>query len=87
MLKAGFDGQRAVQALAILENLALDRGDVDGVFGPENLLDPTDPLQKSTAYHVQQWVWTHMHGYLPLHERAENARKRVKARGVQGAIA
>ena len=87
LLKAGFDGQRAVQALAILENLALDRGDVDGVFGPENLLDPTDPLRQSAAYHVQRWVWTHMHGYLPLHERAENARKRVNARGVQGAIA
>jgi len=78
VLKAGFNGQLAVQALAILENVALDRGDVSGVFGPENLLDPTDPARNSAAYHVQRWVWTHMHGYLPLHERAANARKRVR---------
>jgi len=76
-MSAGFDGQLAAQALAILENIALDRGDISGVFGPENFLDPTDPWQNSTSYHVQRWLWTHMHGYLPLHERVTHARKRA----------
>ena len=86
-LKAGFDGELAVQALVILENLALDRGDIGGVFGPENLLDPTDPNSNSAAFHLQRWLWTHLHGYLPLHERAANARKRVNARTNRSAVA
>jgi Zn-dependent protease with chaperone function len=87
LMKAGFNGQHAVQALAILEQLALDHGDLNGVYGPENLLDPTDPRQDSPAYHVQRWVWTHLHGYLPLHERVARARKRVRDAELQGAVA
>jgi Zn-dependent protease with chaperone function len=84
-LKAGFDGDLAAQALSILEQLALDHGDIDGVFGPENLLDPTDPGNGSTGYRVQRWVWTHLHGYLPLHERATHVRR--LARTLRGAVA
>ena len=84
-IKAGFDGERAVQALAILENLALDVGDINAVYGPENLLDPTDPKQDSAAYYVQRWIWAHMHGYLPLHDRQINARKRLSEHADRGA--
>jgi len=77
-LKAGYNPNLAIQALAILEQLALDRGDVSGVFGPENLLDPTDPACTSSAYRVERWLWTHVHGYLPLHERAAHAREFVR---------
>ena len=85
--RAGFDPQLAVQALVILENLALDRGDVSGVFGPENLLDPTDPQQSSASYQMQRWLWTHLHGYLPLHERVANARRRATQWRDGGAVA
>jgi hypothetical protein len=83
----GYKGDLAVQALAILENLALDRGDISGVYGPENLLDPTDPKEASAAYQVQRWVWTHMHGYHPLHERLTNIRKLVNLRAGRSAVA
>ncbi|HEY5062233.1 MAG TPA: M48 family metalloprotease [Gemmatimonadaceae bacterium] len=86
-MKAGYDGELAVQALAILEMLVLDLGDVSGVFGPENLLDPTDPKHESTAYQVQRWVWTHLHGYHPLHERVARVRQLVKSATDRGAVA
>jgi Zn-dependent protease with chaperone function len=86
-MKAGYDGELAVQALAILEMLVLDLGDVSGVFGPENLLDPTDPMHTSTSYQVQRWVWTHLHGYHPLHERVATVRQLVKAATDRGAVA
>jgi predicted Zn-dependent protease len=70
-LDAGYEGERCLQALTILENEALDLGDVDGVFGPENLLDPTDPGQGGAAYRFQRWLWTRRRGYLPLRERRE----------------
>jgi len=70
-LDAGYDGPQCLHAFEILENESLNRGDVDGVFGPENLLDPTDPEQGSKAYQIQRWLWTHAHRYLPLRERRE----------------
>lgn len=82
-IKAGYDGQHVLQALAILENEMLDRGDVSGVFGPENLLDPTDPDANSMSYRLQRWVWTHSHGYLPLHERYQRAREWLTANASQ----
>jgi predicted Zn-dependent protease len=87
VLKIGYQGDLAVQALSILETLALDRGDIDGVFGPENLLDPTDPKHSSTGYQVQRWLWTHMHGYHPLRERLTTARKIVASHTARGAVA
>ena len=84
---AGFDGDKCIQAFSILENLALDRGDIDGVFGPESLLDPTDPESNSAMYVAQRWLWTKARGYLPLRERRERAvrqlgRKRARDGGV-----
>lgn len=70
-LDAGYDGERCLQAFDILENESLNRGDVDGVFGPENLLDPTDPEQNSVASQMQRWVWTRVRRYLPLRERRD----------------
>ncbi len=70
-LDAGFNGELCLQAFDILEHEALNRGDIDGVFGPENLLDPTDPDQGSLAYQAQRWMWTRAHRYVPLRERRE----------------
>lgn len=72
-LDAGYDGDRCAHLFEILENESLDEGDYDGVFGPENLLDPTDPNEGSTAYQVQRWLWTRARRYLPLRERKERA--------------
>ncbi|HEY9226975.1 MAG TPA: M48 family metalloprotease [Gemmatimonadaceae bacterium] len=70
-LDAGYDGERALQAFDILENEILNRGDIDGVFGPENLLDPTDPGRGGMAFEIQRWMWTRARRYLPLRERRE----------------
>lgn len=70
-LDAGYDGGRCMQVFDILENESLDAGDVDGVFGPENLLDPTDPERDRFSYQIQRWLWTRQRGYLPLRERRE----------------
>ena len=78
---AGYGGDRCAQALEILENYALDAGDYDGVFGPENLLDPTDPGQGSVGFRVQRWLWTRARGYLPLRERRDRVRAWLRAGG------
>ncbi len=70
-MQAGFDPERCLHALQIMEMGYLDRGDIDGVFGPENLLDPTDPRQGSRAYALQRWLWTRSRRYLPVRERRD----------------
>ena len=84
-LVAGYDGAKCLHAFDILDNESLNRGNVDGVFGPDNLLDPTDPGQGGRAYAIQRWLWTHAHRYLPLRERKEISwayyRRRVVERG------
>ena len=70
-LDAGYDGDRCAQLFAILENETLDLGDYDGVFGPEHLLDPTEPGYGDARHQFQRWLWTRTRGYLPLRERRE----------------
>ncbi|HKG94962.1 MAG TPA: M48 family metalloprotease [Gemmatimonadaceae bacterium] len=77
----GYRGDLCAQLLEILENYALDMGDYDGVFGPENLLDPTDPGRGSVSYQLQRWLWTRARGYLPLRERRDRVRAWLRARG------
>jgi Zn-dependent protease with chaperone function len=72
-LDAEYDGARCLHAFEVLENESLNRGDIDGVYGPENLLDPTDPGQGGTAYAIQRWLSTHARRYLPLRERRDIA--------------
>lgn len=72
-LDAGYAGERCLQAFQILENEMLDRGGYDAVFGPEALLDPTDPEEGSAGYELQRWLWSRAHRYLPLRERRERA--------------
>ena len=85
-LDAAYDGERCLQAFEIMENESLNRGDIDGVFGPENLLDPTDPGTGGTAYALQRWLSVHARRYLPLRERRQIAwayyRGRIKERGL-----
>jgi Zn-dependent protease with chaperone function len=84
-MKAGYDGELALQALAILENAVLDAGDYDGVFGPENLLDPTDPDAGTVSSRLQRWIWQRSRGYVPLRERRERLHAWLKASGARHA--
>ena len=79
-LDAGYSGERCLQAFQILENETLDRGGYDAVFGPEPLLDPTDPEQGSASYELQRWLWTRAHRYLPLSERRDLAWEYLRTR-------
>lgn len=45
------------------------------------------PIGGATARPGSTWLWTHVHGYHPLHERLNNARKIVASRANRGAIA
>lgn len=83
-LDAGYSGERCLQAFQILENEMLDRGGYDAVFGPESLLDPTDPDQGSATHGLHRWLWTRAHRYLPLRERRDLAWAYLRQRESRG---
>lgn len=85
-LDAGYHGERCLQFFDILENESLDAGDIDGVFGPENLLDPTDPGRGGFAHQVQRWLWTRARGYLPLRERRERVAAYLDRKRCDGSV-
>ncbi len=74
-LSAGYVGAHCARLFEVLEDDALDHGDIETVFGPEAATDPD--LQNNRI--AQMWVWVsqRLHGYLPLHQRLMNLRHQL----------
>ena len=66
-LKAGLDGHRCLHLFDVLQAEALDQGDIDGVFGTEDELDP----ETQGKWYVQAFTWARhrMRGYVPIAQR------------------
>jgi predicted Zn-dependent protease len=74
-LAAGYDGRQCLRLLEVLEDDALDHGDLDAVFGPAAATDP-DLVHDRFA---RMWVWasTRLRGYQPLHQRLMKLRHQL----------
>jgi predicted Zn-dependent protease len=79
-LDAGYDAERCIHALDILEANALDRGDTDAVFGLEDANDPDVREAHPWLLNARVWAWERLRGYLPLRERKARLRALAKAR-------
>ena len=67
-IKAGYEPKKCLEIFDVLEKFALDMGDLDMVFGPDEAddeLDPDAPL--STKLRI--WIWQRTRGYLPIRDR------------------
>jgi hypothetical protein len=66
-LAAGYDGSKCLEVFDILEQYALDIGDDDSVYGPdEGLLPDVNWLNK-----MRLWAWQRRRGYFSIHERRQ----------------
>lgn len=78
-MRAGYDGFRCLIVFHILTQLALDAGDVNGVYG----LDPDSDDELSPEADVMTkariWLWQRRRGYLPIQDRAALARRHLEA--------
>jgi predicted Zn-dependent protease len=74
-IAAGYDGERCIHLFDILEADALDRGDLDGVFGLEDALDPSAREAHPWLLDARIWAWERLRGYLPIRERKARLRK------------
>lgn len=68
-LAAGYDADRCLAVFDILEELALDVGDQDIVYGPDVGSDEELSTKASFMTKFRIWSWQRTRGYLPLRDR------------------
>ena len=70
-LSAGYDGRSCLSLFDILEQYALDMGDLDMVHGPDEECD--DELDEDAPWttKAQIWAWQRKRGYLPIRDRRQ----------------
>lgn len=78
-LAAGYDGHRCLELFDTLEQHALDLGDFDMVYGPDESDDELDE-DASWMTKAQIWAWQRRRGYLPIRDRRQMLLKYLKKR-------
>jgi predicted Zn-dependent protease len=70
-LTAGYAANQCLEIFDIMEHLALDRGDLDMVYGPD--VDSDDELDENANWttKAQIWAWQRRRGYLPIRDRRQ----------------
>lgn len=70
-LKAGYDGRKCLEFFDLLEQRALDVGDLDIVYGPD--MESDDELDENAAWTTKAriWAWQRRRGYLPIRDRRQ----------------
>jgi predicted Zn-dependent protease len=79
-LAAGYNGDRCLQLFDVMESDALDKGDLDGVFGLEDAIDPASHGHGAHGWltDAREWLHERLRGYLPLRERRARLRGSLK---------
>ena len=79
-LAAGYLGERCLNLMDLLEQCALDMGDQEAVFGPDEESD--DELDENATWKTkaQIWAWQRKRGYLPIRDRRQMLRKYLVTR-------
>lgn len=73
-LAAGYDGHRCLRALDLMEELVLDYGDVEGVFGPDAAIERALEDEPEWLISLRTWLWERRRGYPSIRERKARLR-------------
>jgi hypothetical protein len=68
-LKAGYNKARCLELFDVFEAVALDHGDIDGVFGPEHVSDEDAHGIARWMAELHSWSWRRVRGYPCLRDR------------------
>lgn len=67
-IQAGYDAENCLKIFDILEKVALDHGDIEGVYGPDSLYEDLHGEQ-SWSDRLEIWWYYKNRGYLPVIHR------------------
>ncbi len=81
-LAAGYDGYRCIELFDVLEKDALDCGDREAAYGPD---DSDDELAEDAPWRtrMQIWLYQRRRGYLPIRDRRQALRAHLASLGLQ----
>jgi Peptidase family M48 len=68
-VRAGYDPHRCLRWFDIMEHVALDLGDQDLVFGPDEASDAELMPEAPWLTKARIWAWQRTRGYLPIRDR------------------
>jgi hypothetical protein len=76
-LAAGYSGERCLELMDIIERMALDSGDDEGVHG--SVVETEDKLDENATWltKAQIWAWQRKRGYLSIRDRRQMLRKHL----------
>lgn len=79
-MSAGYEGRRCLELFDILEQRALDIGDLDIVYGPD--MESDDELDENARWTTKAriWAWQKKRGYLPIRDRRQMLIKHLDAK-------
>lgn len=79
-LAANYDGAKCIEIFDILEQQALDIGDVDMAYGPDEESDDELDSEASWTTKARIWAWQRKRGYLPIRDRRQVLVKHLESR-------
>lgn len=68
-VRAGFNPEKCIELFHVLELIALDYGDVDGVYGLDPVSDQELSPEADIITKARIWLWQRQRGYLPIQDR------------------
>jgi len=74
-LRAGYNATKALRVFRVMRGVALDRGDIDGVYGPDEHSDRELHPDATLATKARIWLWMKRRGYLPIDDRHAEAKR------------
>lgn len=74
-LAAGYDPRRCLEAFDLLEEVALDWGDTEGVFGPDAVIEAELNGEPEWMISLRTWLWERRRGYPSTRERKARLRE------------
>lgn len=76
-LAAGYSGERCLELMDIMERMALDAGDEEGVHGSD--AETNDKLDENATWltKAQIWAWQRKRGYLSIRDRRQMLKKHL----------
>jgi predicted Zn-dependent protease len=80
-LAAAYNGDHCLQLFDVLESDAIDRGDLDGVYGLEDAIDPASYAGHGAMAwltEAREWAFERLRGYLPIRERKARLREHLR---------
>jgi hypothetical protein len=80
-LDAGYTGRECIAAFDILEAYCIDHGDLDMVFGPDEMLVEQEQGVRRLLNSAATWKWQHARGYMPIRNRKAALAGRMDALG------